>query len=509
MTKHVSLRLAFLIWVLGYALPVFAQSLNWVTVGGNPQRNGLTSVLGPTASTDERWRRSIYPNSVINMPIFTFGGRAVTSRYTSLNPLRAILCCFDIATGDTLWTRSYGQNAVALVMGFNSNQIYVRDFQQNGTDSIFAVSPANGAVIWRSRFTVERGILWTANFTSNGDLILQNTTSRLMRINHTTGDTVWTTRRQIPNTGAEITAVLGNTIYGYEGFITQAKRLVAIDAATGRVKYFSEALPGDGDQEQSLVIGTDSTVFVTRDGGNLHALRDNGTGFTELWSRVGWGDVGTLTQMATSQDTSLYVPFGTRLYRLHSRSGAMLDSSAVLTLNPRLQARMAIGRDGIVYVANSENTLSALTARLQPLWSRTTTSQNQAQPTLTDGGTLLFSSSGSEIFALRSARSNVSALPTSKPAAFALEQNYPNPFNPSTEIRYQVSGASEVRLEVFDMLGRKVSTLVNERQSTGAYQVNFKAASLASGLYFYRIDVRSSGSQAGSFVATKKMMLVK
>jgi hypothetical protein len=99
--------------------------------------------------------------------------------------------------------------------------------------------------------------------------------------------------------------------------------------------------------------------------------------------------------------------------------------------------------------------------------------------------------------------SSVSMLNTqAKPTRYALEQNYPNPFNPSTGIRYQVSGVSDVRLEVFDMLGRKVSTLVNERQAAGAYQAIFNAANLASGVYFYRL-------QAGAFVETRKMMLVR
>jgi hypothetical protein len=59
------------------------------------------------------------------------------------------------------------------------------------------------------------------------------------------------------------------------------------------------------------------------------------------------------------------------------------------------------------------------------------------------------------------------------------------------------------------MLGRRVATLVNERQAAGSYSATFNAASLASGMYFYRIEVRSSGSQAGNFVETKKMLLVK
>ncbi len=89
-----------------------------------------------------------------------------------------------------------------------------------------------------------------------------------------------------------------------------------------------------------------------------------------------------------------------------------------------------------------------------------------------------------------------------KPSAFKLAQNYPNPFNPSTTIEYQLPSASVVKLDVFDALGRKVSTLVNERKSAGVHQVNFNAAGLASGTYFYKLQV-------GDKVETKKMLLVK
>ncbi len=88
------------------------------------------------------------------------------------------------------------------------------------------------------------------------------------------------------------------------------------------------------------------------------------------------------------------------------------------------------------------------------------------------------------------------------PAEFALEQNYPNPFNPTTTIRYQLPVASNVKLEVFDVLGKKVATLVDARQEAGIYNYALNASNLSSGMYFYRL-------QAGSFVQTKKMMLVK
>jgi len=85
---------------------------------------------------------------------------------------------------------------------------------------------------------------------------------------------------------------------------------------------------------------------------------------------------------------------------------------------------------------------------------------------------------------------------------FALLQNFPNPFNPGTTIRYELSRSSMVRVTVFDMLGREVAVLVNERKNAGSYAVRFDGSNLASGVYFCRL-------QAGSFVNTLKLLLVR
>lgn len=85
---------------------------------------------------------------------------------------------------------------------------------------------------------------------------------------------------------------------------------------------------------------------------------------------------------------------------------------------------------------------------------------------------------------------------------FELEQNYPNPFNPSTTIKYNLVEGAHVRLEVYDVLGRKVATLVDGEQSVGSYQEVFDATGLSSGIYLYRL-------QAGDFTRIAKMTLTK
>jgi C1A family cysteine protease len=92
------------------------------------------------------------------------------------------------------------------------------------------------------------------------------------------------------------------------------------------------------------------------------------------------------------------------------------------------------------------------------------------------------------------------------PRVFALSQNYPNPFNPSTIIRYSVPHTSRVSIRVFDILGNEVSTLVDDNVPAGDYTVEFSSngggTNLASGIYFYKL-------QAGNFIETKKMILMK
>jgi len=85
---------------------------------------------------------------------------------------------------------------------------------------------------------------------------------------------------------------------------------------------------------------------------------------------------------------------------------------------------------------------------------------------------------------------------------YRLEQNYPNPFNPSTIIRYSIPIQSKVKLTIYNTIGENITEIFDRTQNAGSYEVEFDGSELSSGIYFYRL-------QAGSYVKTKKMILLR
>ncbi|MCX6165889.1 MAG: T9SS type A sorting domain-containing protein, partial [Ignavibacteriae bacterium] len=90
----------------------------------------------------------------------------------------------------------------------------------------------------------------------------------------------------------------------------------------------------------------------------------------------------------------------------------------------------------------------------------------------------------------------------SLPKKFSISQNYPNPFNPVTKIDFDLPNDCNVSIKLYDITGREIKTLLNERKNAGYYTIDFTANNIASGVYFYRIV-------AGSYSEIKKMVLIK
>jgi hypothetical protein len=105
-------------------------------------------------------------------------------------------------------------------------------------------------------------------------------------------------------------------------------------------------------------------------------------------------------------------------------------------------------------------------------------------------------------FMVHSSVVNVSKGSTVLPQTFALSQNYPNPFNPTTVISYRLPVMSRVSMGIYDILGRRIASLVDEVKLAGSYSVIFDASALSSGVYFYRI-------QAALYTETKKLVVLK
>jgi hypothetical protein len=96
----------------------------------------------------------------------------------------------------------------------------------------------------------------------------------------------------------------------------------------------------------------------------------------------------------------------------------------------------------------------------------------------------------------------IQAISEEIPLNFKLEQNYPNPFNPSTKIIFDIPHDNFVSIRIYDLLGREVDALVNERLDAGSYEVDWDASNYPSGVYFYKLT-------ADKYTGTKKMVLLK
>jgi hypothetical protein len=168
------------------------------------------------------------------------------------------------------------------------------------------------------------------------------------------------------------------------------------------------------------------------------------------------------------------------------------STGVVLTVNPSGDRRYILSSGAVNHIVHPNDTVTIVASQLI---ARGTSNVNSVTKLKLLANTAWLVYNGGF---------NVGVLPISSevPASYSLSQNYPNPFNPSTSIRYELPRAGVVRLAVYDVMGREVETLVNERQAAGSYEATFDGSGFASGVYFYRLTADGYGE-------TRKMILIR
>jgi len=298
--------------------------------------------------------------------------------------------------------------------------------------------------------------------------------------------------------------LLEGAFYGFDGIYTVA----------------SQMNPGKGYWAGTLESGTVSVVPA----GGMSALAGGDvSGLGMEVDGVRGGGTGTISSQHPREDESMLAGAHSIQFTQHERSLPVLVWNAALSdayhplqlsLPPRppqgsVDARLPEGRwiieENIAQIQLQQNedplafVIEGDAAQYEVIYHK------QGQPlrsTMVEAGATETVPQDADALMVYPVGESDEELGATLPSEFALEQNYPNPFNPSTTIRYALPEVSDVQLEVYNITGQRIATLVNATQPAGTYEVNFDASILSSGVYLYRLT-------AGSFTQTRQMMLMK
>jgi minor extracellular serine protease Vpr len=282
------------------------------------------------------------------------------------------------------------------------------------------------------------------------------------------------------------TAVTGQKTYRYDrsGMSFNSSYMTYWATATPTVSYAVRFTPTTSGNVAGVTVGIRGTWFTT--GGNRSLNCDIYSNTSGSLKGIPGTKVAGTKRVLDSLDywTTVYfdllpqkvaVSAGTDYHIVLSLSNAAAGDSVQILVD-----------DGTANSDNRSSMLSGSTWTNSGSWSTGVNRNIRIRPTVISTNSSLAVPNGDEYV----------------PVRWGLEQNYPNPFNPATTIRYQVPVSTTVRLAIYDLLGRKIMQMVNEKKEPGTYEVMFDGSSIASGVYFYRME-------AGTYVETRKFCLLK
>jgi outer membrane protein assembly factor BamB len=378
-------------------ITVFARAQNWSTFGGNSQRSGLSKITGPQNIASAYWSVTSANLTTLGNAVYTFGDKFITSR-VKFSPYTGLIECRDLQNGSFLWSTPFISNtSILYAIGFNEDGVYAHDYD---SDTIYAFNTDDGTIKWRSKLISQTfGAYPGCVYACNGDLIVNGPVpagKTTMRLNKYTGDTVWTNTNTYSIGPVVGLAATETTVYRIEGAVLAPIRLVAIDINTGATKYYSSPIPGDPDQENPITIGREDEIYFWRDGGNLFAYEDQGTGFLQTWTYTPQSVTGAAFygNIGIGVDGNLYVFDTGKIRRLDYTNGGVIDSS-VITIT---QGSISVGNDSTVYVNDQNGMFYAFTADLQTLkWQLPVSGNYYCNPALAKDGIMVITGAGYNI----------------------------------------------------------------------------------------------------------------
>ncbi len=280
----------------------------------------------------------------------------------------------------------------------------------------------------------------------------------------------------------------------------------AVDVSTGEKKWNQ---CGAGDVTSAPTVGKDGTIYFGskkvyeskwsgEDNNVLHAVSPEDS---VKWE---YGPIESiLSSPAQGKNGVLYAGSGDGMFYAIDENGEFKWSYETIGASDEksIHSSAAIDANGSIYFGSEDQHVYALNNDGTLQWKYNTGNMVGASPAIGPGGTI-YIGSGNNLYAIGGTKSTPIDGEPAAPVSFRLKQNYPNPFNPTTRIQFSLPQASDVKLSVYNTLGQKVSTLINQKMSAGSHSVNFNASEMPSDVYIYRL-------KADGFSQSRKMLLVK
>jgi len=378
------------------------------------------------------------------------------------------LYSFD-AEGIPNWDKALGGVVVSSPSIGPDSIIYVGI----STGRFFAVSKDGNDIIWNIQTGGE--IVSSAAIDDAGNIYFGSKDGKLYSI-ASDGQQNWayTTQGEIatsPALGLDSTIVFGST----DGFLYKLLR-------NGNLDWTFDA---GSSIKSSPIIGLDGIIYFGSTNGKFYSLTKSGN---PRWEYESGSSVNSVPVISNSG----LIYFGTN----DGNFIALNDLGEFqwrYLVNEPIEAPALITTSNLIYVSGTDGNVYIL-KEPQATNNRNSLFAGYEWPTF-KGSNRRTGYSGDIV-------TSIQEIENLMPTEYQLSQNYPNPFNPSTKIRYSVPQSSNIIIKVYNILGNEMETLVDEEKQIGTYELTWYAEQLPSGVYFYRL-------QAGNFVETKKMVIIK